>query len=121
MFVMVRSDPRGSHLEPRNGLLTKPVDNSVMRRAFLLAASGLLVPEWLLDPPKGRAMVSVPASCRIVLVEDPPSLWPADASEWMWGGEPYLPVRGYQLLNRLAVMCESYPEAASTLSAEVQP
>ena len=35
---MVRSDPRGSHLEPRNGLLTKPVDNSAMRRAFLLAA-----------------------------------------------------------------------------------
>jgi len=30
------------------------------RRSFLLAASGLLVPEWLLDPPNGRAMVSVP-------------------------------------------------------------
>ena len=23
-------------------------------------ASGLLVPEWILDPPKGRSMISVP-------------------------------------------------------------
>ena len=34
------------------------------RRVFLsslaLTASGLLVPEWLLYPPKGRSMVSVP-------------------------------------------------------------
>jgi hypothetical protein len=30
------------------------------RRHFLSLASGLLVPEWLLDPPKGRSMVSVP-------------------------------------------------------------
>ena len=27
---------------------------------MVTAASGLLVPEWLLDPPKGRSMVSVP-------------------------------------------------------------
>lgn len=34
------------------------------RRSFLtsalVASGGLLVPEWLLDPPKGRSMVSVP-------------------------------------------------------------
>lgn len=36
----------------------------IRRRAFLsssaLASAGLLVPEWLLYPPKGRSMVSVP-------------------------------------------------------------
>ena len=41
----------------------------ISRRAFLLLASGLLVPDWLLDPPKGRAMVSVsgmPALPRLI-------------------------------------------------------
>jgi hypothetical protein len=42
----------------------------VNRRKFIaLAASGLLVPEWLLDPPKGRSMVSVPGP--IDYVPDP--------------------------------------------------
>lgn len=36
------------------------------RRGFLLSAmlataAGILVPEWILDPPKGRSMVSVPS------------------------------------------------------------
>ena len=34
------------------------------RRGFLTtaltAAGGLLVPEWILDPPKGRSMIAVP-------------------------------------------------------------
>lgn len=44
----------------------RPVVGSaeLSRRSFLsslaLTASGLLVPEWIIDPPKGRSMVSVP-------------------------------------------------------------
>ncbi len=49
------------------------------RRAFLTAAlrataAGVLVPEWLLDPLKGRSMVSVPGysgvRCSLGLLED---------------------------------------------------
>lgn len=31
-----------------------------LRSALIATASGLLVPEWILDPPKGRSMVTVP-------------------------------------------------------------
>ena len=53
------------------------------RRRFLssaLAASGLLVPEWLLDQPKGRSMVSVPGDLFTAQwVNDPPR-----PGSWYW-------------------------------------
>lgn len=33
-----------------------------LRYALVATASGLLVPEWILDPPKGRSMVSIQMS-----------------------------------------------------------
>lgn len=56
------------------------------RRTFLsLTAAGLLVPEWVLDPPKGRSMVSVPAISPIL---DKTGAWLAieyaDGSATLW-------------------------------------
>jgi len=48
------------------------------RRQFLALASGLLVPEWLLDPAKGRAMVSVPGMPRL------PHFWRFDVETDYW-------------------------------------
>ena len=69
----------------------------ISRRFFLtLAASGLLVPEWLLEPPKGRSMVSVPQMPLLPLLsDDPPQMkMGPDAYLYYWDAA----VRGYKPL-----------------------
>ena len=34
--------------------------------AFKFSAAGVLAPEWILDPPKGRAMIAVPEVINVV-------------------------------------------------------
>lgn len=46
------------------GITTKMKRRDFLGGALKLSAAGVLAPAWLLDPPKGRSMVSVPEIWR---------------------------------------------------------
>lgn len=63
------------------------------RRGFLTSAlkataAGILVPEWILDPPKGRSMVSVPSDFDVysmrMKIEGPVTNGFGKPGNWAW-------------------------------------